>query len=312
MTGSDRTPEVPVVIVGAGPAGLVAAITLARYGVGSLLVERHPAAPLPRATVVSTRTMELLRSWGLRGRGPGRAARRRMAAAHRRHARSEAAEGRRSRSASRTRTQARSQPDHARRACPRTIWSRSCSTTCAGSRRAEVALRHRAWTTLGQDGDGVHGHAPASPDRRRPARPRRLVVGADGAHSRVRARAGHRHGRRRPPGRAPHGAVPGAAGRRGRRPPLRHLLRHRPRGGRASSCPTARATAGCTAGPGTPRASGWRTTPTPGSPASSAPRPAWPTCRSGSWPCARSRSRPGRRALPARAASSWSATPPSA
>jgi putative polyketide hydroxylase len=66
MTGSDRTPEVPVVIAGAGPAGLVAAITLARNGIGSLLVERNPSlSPLPRATGVSVRTMELLRSWGL-------------------------------------------------------------------------------------------------------------------------------------------------------------------------------------------------------------------------------------------------------
>jgi putative polyketide hydroxylase len=55
-----------VVVVGAGPAGLVAAITLARGGVGTLLVERNPGlSPLPRATAVSTRTMELLRSWGL-------------------------------------------------------------------------------------------------------------------------------------------------------------------------------------------------------------------------------------------------------
>jgi 2-polyprenyl-6-methoxyphenol hydroxylase-like FAD-dependent oxidoreductase len=65
----------PVVIVGAGPAGLVAAVTLAGNGVGSLLVERNPGlSPLPRATAVSTRTMELLRSFGLEG-GPGRAAR---------------------------------------------------------------------------------------------------------------------------------------------------------------------------------------------------------------------------------------------
>jgi putative polyketide hydroxylase len=66
MTRSDRTPEVPVVIAGAGPAGLVAAITLARNGIGSLLVERNPGlSPLPRATGVSVRTMEMLRSWGL-------------------------------------------------------------------------------------------------------------------------------------------------------------------------------------------------------------------------------------------------------
>lgn len=57
---------VPVLIVGAGPAGLVAAITLARHGVGSLLIERHPGtSKLPRATAISTRTMELIRSWGL-------------------------------------------------------------------------------------------------------------------------------------------------------------------------------------------------------------------------------------------------------
>ncbi|MBO3751919.1 FAD-dependent monooxygenase [Streptosporangiaceae bacterium NEAU-GS5] len=56
----------PVLIAGAGPAGLVTAITLARMGVGSLLVERRPGtSTLPRATAISTRTMELLRSWGL-------------------------------------------------------------------------------------------------------------------------------------------------------------------------------------------------------------------------------------------------------
>jgi putative polyketide hydroxylase len=63
---ADRVRRVPVLVVGAGPAGLVAAITLARSGIGSLLVERNPGlSPLPRATAVSTRTMELLRSWGL-------------------------------------------------------------------------------------------------------------------------------------------------------------------------------------------------------------------------------------------------------
>jgi putative polyketide hydroxylase len=66
MPASDHTERVPVVIVGAGPAGLVTAVTLARHGVASLLVEGHPGlSPLPRATAVSTRTMELLRSWGL-------------------------------------------------------------------------------------------------------------------------------------------------------------------------------------------------------------------------------------------------------
>jgi 2-polyprenyl-6-methoxyphenol hydroxylase-like FAD-dependent oxidoreductase len=66
MPSADHVHRVPVVVAGAGPAGLVTAATLARGGVGSLLVERNPGlSPLPRATAVSTRTMELLRSWGL-------------------------------------------------------------------------------------------------------------------------------------------------------------------------------------------------------------------------------------------------------
>ena len=57
---------VPVLVVGAGPAGLAAAGALARLGVEVLLVERRQdVLGLPRATVVSTRSMELLRSWGL-------------------------------------------------------------------------------------------------------------------------------------------------------------------------------------------------------------------------------------------------------
>ena len=52
----------PVLIVGAGPAGLVTAITLARQNVATLLVERRvTTSPFPRATGISTRTMELLR-----------------------------------------------------------------------------------------------------------------------------------------------------------------------------------------------------------------------------------------------------------
>ena len=36
-----QTVEVPVLIVGAGPAGLALSVALSRYGVGHLLVERH-------------------------------------------------------------------------------------------------------------------------------------------------------------------------------------------------------------------------------------------------------------------------------
>jgi putative polyketide hydroxylase len=55
-----------VLIVGAGPAGLVIAITAIRNGAQALVVERHPGTSIyPRATGVHLRTVELLRSWGL-------------------------------------------------------------------------------------------------------------------------------------------------------------------------------------------------------------------------------------------------------
>ena len=61
--------EFDVVVVGAGPAGLASAATLGTYGVGTLVVERRPSSStLPRATVASTATMELLRRWGLEGK----------------------------------------------------------------------------------------------------------------------------------------------------------------------------------------------------------------------------------------------------
>ncbi len=58
-----------VVVVGAGPAGLAATIALARAGIEVLLLERRDGgSDLPRATVLSLRSMELLRLWGLADR----------------------------------------------------------------------------------------------------------------------------------------------------------------------------------------------------------------------------------------------------
>ena len=58
--------EFEVVVIGAGPGGLASAITLASQGVETLVVERRlSTATLPRATVATTGTMELLRRWGL-------------------------------------------------------------------------------------------------------------------------------------------------------------------------------------------------------------------------------------------------------
>ncbi|HWB52100.1 MAG TPA: FAD-dependent monooxygenase [Stellaceae bacterium] len=58
--------EVPVLIVGGGPVGLTASILLSKFGIRSLLVERHPGtAILPKARGINARTMEMYRQLGL-------------------------------------------------------------------------------------------------------------------------------------------------------------------------------------------------------------------------------------------------------
>jgi len=55
-----------VLVVGAGPAGLATALTALRHGARVLVVERRAGtSTVPRATGVSTRTMELFRFWGV-------------------------------------------------------------------------------------------------------------------------------------------------------------------------------------------------------------------------------------------------------
>ena len=62
-------PHHDVVVVGAGPAGLVAATVLATQGVDVLLIERRTTtSDLPRAVGITMRQMELFRSWGLEQR----------------------------------------------------------------------------------------------------------------------------------------------------------------------------------------------------------------------------------------------------
>ena len=58
--------DIPVLVVGAGPAGLAAAIELSRHDIPCLLIERRTElSSHPRATVLSLRSMELVRAWGL-------------------------------------------------------------------------------------------------------------------------------------------------------------------------------------------------------------------------------------------------------
>lgn len=63
---SRKSGRAQVLVAGAGPAGLVAGITLASYGIGVLVIDKRDGIPaLSRTLVVSTRGMELMRRWGL-------------------------------------------------------------------------------------------------------------------------------------------------------------------------------------------------------------------------------------------------------
>ena len=58
--------EVPVLVVGGGPVGLLMAVGLRHGGVDCLVVEKHASTlDFPKGRRVTTRTVEILRQWGL-------------------------------------------------------------------------------------------------------------------------------------------------------------------------------------------------------------------------------------------------------
>lgn len=58
--------EVPVVVVGAGPVGMLFALRLAQLGAPSLLVEQNEdTIRMPKMDVTNIRSMEILRFMGL-------------------------------------------------------------------------------------------------------------------------------------------------------------------------------------------------------------------------------------------------------
>jgi putative polyketide hydroxylase len=66
--GSDagRSLDVPVLIVGGGPVGLLMATGLRHFGVDCLLIEKHASTlDFPKGRRVTTRTVEIFRQWGL-------------------------------------------------------------------------------------------------------------------------------------------------------------------------------------------------------------------------------------------------------
>jgi 2,4-dichlorophenol 6-monooxygenase len=58
--------DVPVTVIGAGPAGLTTSLLLSKYGIRHALIEKYPTmAHTPRAHIVNQRTVEILRDLGL-------------------------------------------------------------------------------------------------------------------------------------------------------------------------------------------------------------------------------------------------------
>jgi putative polyketide hydroxylase len=61
-----RSVDVPVLVVGGGPVGLLMATGLSHFGVDCLLVEKHASTlDFPKGRRVTTRTVEIFRQWGL-------------------------------------------------------------------------------------------------------------------------------------------------------------------------------------------------------------------------------------------------------
>lgn len=62
---AERNVTDPVIVLGAGPVGLGAALELARFGVRSILIEKHDSTSWhPKTRNFNTRTMEIARAWG--------------------------------------------------------------------------------------------------------------------------------------------------------------------------------------------------------------------------------------------------------
>ena len=57
--------DVPVLIVGGGPVGLLLAVGLRHFGVDCMVAEKHASTlDFPKGRRVTARTVEIFRQWG--------------------------------------------------------------------------------------------------------------------------------------------------------------------------------------------------------------------------------------------------------
>jgi len=183
---------VPVLVVGAGPAGLTASLALRRYGVDHLVVEQYPGtAHTPRAHIVNQRTVEILRHLGIEDRFHAVATPQHLMSnnlwvtslAGREVARSETW----GTSSARAGEYAASSPVPMAN-CPQTVFE-PLLLDAAREAGADIRFRH-AFESAVSDEDGVTSTILNRATGDRLIVRSRYVLGADGARSKVLAQAG--------------------------------------------------------------------------------------------------------------------------
>src|SRR6266446_3371432 len=184
--------EVPVLIIGAGPAGLALSVALSRYGMGHLVVERHRGtAHTPRAHIINQRTIEIFRHLGISDRFHAVATPQHLMASNLWVTTLAGLEVARSEtwgtSAERAADYRAASPEPMAN-CPQTV----LEPMLLGAARDTGAEVRFGWEfiSLAQDQDGVTSVIRQRDGESRLTVRSQYVVGADGLHGRIRAFVG--------------------------------------------------------------------------------------------------------------------------